>query len=73
MATTAARAMARETWQDKGDAATMMGYCGDGGGGVGSEGGNKSDGSMTTTTGYGGDGGCLQHKFGASFALTSSE
>ena len=33
-ATTAARTMARDTWLDEGDPAVMLGYCGDGGGGV---------------------------------------
>jgi hypothetical protein len=65
MATTAARMMAREMQQDKGNAATMMGYCGDSGGRVNSNGGGKSNSSAALTTGYGGDsGGSPRCEFG---------
>ena len=70
-ATTAARTMAREMWQHKSDAARTTGYCGDGGGGVDRDGGDKSGSTAATTTGYGGDGGGLQRKFGARLAPTS--
>ena len=48
----AVRTIARETRQDKGNAATTMGYCGDGGGEVDSDGGGESKGSAATTAGY---------------------
>ena len=69
-ATPVVRTMARETRRDQGEAATTAGYRGDGGGGVDSDGGGKSDGRATMTTGYGGDGGGLRREFGASLVRT---
>ena len=55
---TAVRTIARETQQYKGNAATTMGYCGDCGGKVDTDGRGKSEGSAVTTAGYrGNDGG----------------
>ena len=73
VATTAARTMVRETRQDKGNTATTMGYRGDSSGGVNSNGGDKSNGSMATTTGYGGGRGGLQHQFSASLVPMSGK
>ena len=53
--------------------ATTTGYCGDSGGGVDSNGGGKSNGSVATTMGYGGNGGSLRRKFGESSAPTSGD
>ena len=52
--TTAARGIARETGQDKGDVATMTEFCGGSGGKLDSNGGGKSKCSAATTTEYGG-------------------
>ena len=56
--TTAVRMIARETRQDKGNAAmTTGGYCGNSGGKANSDGGGESKGSVATTAGYRGNGG----------------
>ncbi len=55
--TAAVRTIARETWRDKGNVATTMGYCGNGSGKVDSDGGGKSKGSAAMTVGYHGNSG----------------
>ena len=57
MATAAARTIAKDTQQDERNVVTMTGYCGNGIGEVGIDGGGKSKGQRTMTEGYCDNGG----------------